>query len=112
MKRCTRNYFFQITEEKELIIGEKWDLTNNQLIKKGVITYTPNNTYELSLEFKVSDKKTISLQKATIDEVIEALKDVFSGDDFAGFCSTLFLWGQSIKLKELRDIIMRPYENK
>lgn len=105
MAKCTRNYFFHITEEKELIIGERWDFTNNQLIKKGVITYTPNNTYELNLEFKVSDKKTINLQKATIDEVIEALKDVFSGDDFAGLCSILFLWGQSIKLKDLRDLI-------
>ena len=32
MKRCTRNYFFDITEEKELIIGERWDFKNNQLI--------------------------------------------------------------------------------
>ena len=105
MKSCTRNYFFQITEKKELIIGKIWDFTNNQLIRMGVLTYTPNDTYELNLEFKVSDKKTISLQKATIDEVIEALKDVFSGDDFAGFCSTLFLWGQSIKLKDMLELV-------
>ena len=105
MKRSTRNYFFQITEERELIIGEKWDFTNNQLFKKGVITYTPDNTYELNLEFKVSDKKTISVKNATIDEVIEALKDVFSGDDFVGFCSTLFLWGQSIKLKDMMELV-------
>ena len=104
MKRCTRNYFYQITDKKELIIGDKWGL-DNQLNRLGILTYTPNNTYELSLEFKVSDKKTISVKNAPIDEVIEALKAVFSGDDFAGFCSMLFLWGQSIKLKELRDLI-------
>ena len=104
MKRCTRNYFFQITEKKELIIGDKWGL-DNQLNRMGVLTYTPNDTYELNIEFNVSDKKTISLQKATIDEVIEALKDVFNGDDFAGFCSVLFLWGQSIKLKEMMELV-------
>lgn len=105
MKRCTRNYFFQISEEKELVIGERWNFEDNQLIKKGVITYTPNNTYELNLEFKVSDNKTISVKNATIDEVVEALKDVFSGEDFAGFCSMLFLWGQSIKLKDMMELV-------
>ena len=102
MKRCTRNYFFQITEKKELIIGDCWGL-DNQLNRLGMLTYTPNNTYELSLEFEVSNKKTISVKNATIDEIIEALKDVFSADDFAGFCSMLFLWGQSIKLRDMLE---------
>ena len=104
MKGYTRKYFFEISDDRTtLFIGDGWT-TDNELNHLGKITRSNENSFVVSLIFKASEEKTINLQDTSIDYVIDALKDYFSTDDFAGLCTFLFLWGQSMKIAEYTGV--------
>jgi hypothetical protein len=89
----TRKYFYQITDDRQtIIIGTEWSSETNQLNQIGTITKTIGNPYLMNFNFKLENGQTINLEGATIDEVLDSIKDYLSKDDVLGLCPFLMCW--------------------
>ena len=93
MNGFTRNYFFELSEDKQsLVIGTNWDL-NNKLNQIGLITKSKVSAVYVDFEFKLPNGLVIRKEKAGIDEILTEIRDYLSKDDLINLCSFLYLWG-------------------
>ena len=89
----TRKYFYQVSEDRQsLIVGTEWNYETNQLNQIGIMTKTIGNPYLLDFNFKLPNGQVINLKGATLDEVLDSIKDYLSKDDVLGLCNFLFCW--------------------
>ena len=93
MAMFTRKYFYEVTEDRQsLIIGTEWSSETHQLNQIGVITKTIGNPYLLDFNFKLPNGQVVNLKGATLDEVLDSIKDYMSKDDVLGLCPFLMCW--------------------
>ena len=89
----TRKYFYQVSEDRQsLIVGTEWNYETNQLNQIGIMTKTIGNPYLLDFNFKLPNGQVINLKGATLDEVLDSIKDYLLKDDVLGLCNFLFCW--------------------
>ena len=87
----TRQYFYEVTEDRQtIVVGTEW--IEGKLNQVGTITKTIGNPYLLNFDFKLPNGQTINLENATLDEVLDSVKDYLSKDDVIGLCPFLMCW--------------------
>ena len=98
----TRQYYFEITDDRQsLVMGTHWNPETNKLNQIGIMTKTIANPYVFNFNFKLPNGQEVNLEGATLDEVIDSIKDYFSKDDFIGLCPVLFLWSSNTAIREM-----------
>lgn len=98
----TRQYFYEVTDDRQsVVIGTEWSSETNKLNQIGIMTRTVANPYLFNFSFKLPNGQTINLEGATLDEVLDSIRDYFSKDDFIGLCPILFLWSSNTAIRDM-----------
>ena len=97
MNRFTRNYFYQISDDRNsVIIGTAWDFETNKMNQLGYISKREDSVVYLDFEFKMPNGVVVRKENAGLDEIFDLIRDYFSKDDIIALSVFLFSWKGTI----------------
>ena len=91
---CTRNYFYQISDDgKSVIIGTGWD-KDGKVNQIGYIEKRDDSVVYLNCAFKCPNGILIEKERAGIDEFLDSISEYLTKEDLIGLSAFLYLWGK------------------